>query len=89
MVCELCGRSDSYINFHHLIPKTLHNNKFFLKKYDKTFMRTHGIWICKHECHKMIHEFIDEKTLGLNFNTKELLMSHELVKNYINWRIKH
>ena len=87
--CELCGREDSYLNFHHLIPKTLHNNKYFLKNYSKNYMRTHGLWICKRECHKMIHTFIEEKELGLNFNTKEKLLENKKVKNYINWRIKH
>ena len=29
--CELCGSIDDYLNFHHLIPRTLHSNKFFEK----------------------------------------------------------
>ena len=87
--CELCGRNDAYQNFHHLIPKTLHSNKYFAKRYDKSFMKTHGIWICKHECHKMIHGFIEEKELGLNYNTKEKLLQHDKVKKYIEWRKKH
>lgn len=83
--CELCERSDQYLNFHHLIPRTLHSNKWFEKRYDKKFMREHGIWICKADCHKMIHEFIEEKEMGLNFNTKEKLLEHSKVKRYINW----
>jgi hypothetical protein len=51
-------------------------------------MRTHGIWICKSDCHKQIHKLISEKEMGLNYNTKELLLSHEEVKKYIEWRKK-
>ena len=37
--CEMCGSTDDYLNFHHLIPRTLHSNKFFEKNYEKS-----GIW---------------------------------------------
>lgn len=83
--CELCERSDQYLNFHHLIPRTLHSNKWFEKRYDKDFMRSHGIWICKIDCHKQIHEFITEKEMGLNYNTKEKLLEHPKVKRYVDW----
>lgn len=89
LVCEICGRDDSYLNFHHLIPKTLHKNKLFVKMFSKEYMKTHGLWCCKRECHKMIHQLIEEKDLGLNYNTKEKLMEHEKFKNYIEWRKKH
>jgi hypothetical protein len=85
--CELCG-SDDYLNFHHLIPRTLHSTKKFRKLFDKMFMRTHGIWICKDACHRQIHRFISEKEMGLIYNTKELLLTHEEVKKYIDWRKK-
>ena len=86
--CELCGSENDYLNFHHLIPRTLHNNKFFEKRYDKEYMRHHGIWICKHTCHKQIHEFITEKEMGLTYNTLEKLMEHPEVKKYVEWRGK-
>jgi len=86
--CELCGSENDYLNFHHLIPRTLHNNKFFEKRYDKEYMRHHGIWICKHTCHKQIHEFITEKEMGLTYNTFEKLMEHPEVKKYVEWRGK-
>jgi hypothetical protein len=51
-------------------------------------MRHHGIWICKHACHKQIHEFITEKEMGLTYNTFEKLMEHPEVKKYVEWRGK-
>jgi hypothetical protein len=83
--CELCGRIDQYLNFHHLIPKTLHSNKKFKKEYDREFMKHHGIWICKKDCHKQIHEFISEKEMGLVYNTLDKLMEHPQVSKYLKW----
>ena len=86
--CELCGSDHDELNFHHLIPRTLHSNKVFKKKYDKKFMNEHGIWICEHHCHKQIHRFLKEKEMGLKYNTIELLLSHPEIKKFIDWRKK-
>jgi 5-methylcytosine-specific restriction endonuclease McrA len=86
--CELCGSTTDYLNFHHLIPRTLHSVKWFEKNYDKGYMKHHGIWICKSHCHKQIHEFIDEKEMGKTYNTLEALMTHPEVKKYVEWRSK-
>jgi hypothetical protein len=86
--CELCGSSDDYLNFHHLIPRTLHTTKKFKKLFDKTYMKTHGIWICKAHCHRQIHRFITEKDMGMYYNTLELLLTHPEVKKYVEWRSK-
>lgn len=81
--CEFCDR-ERYLTFHHLIPKTLHTNKWFTKNFDKNDMRTRGLMLCK-DCHSNVHRFIDEKDLGKYFNTKELLLSNDLVKNFVEW----
>lgn len=86
--CELCGSKHDYLNFHHLIPRTLHGNKVLKKRYTKEYMKHHGIWICKFYCHKQIHEFITEKDMGMEFNTLELLLQHPEVKKYVEWRSK-
>ena len=86
--CELCGCTYSYLNFHHLIPRTLHTNKWFKKMYTREYMGHHGIWICKADCHKQIHRFITEKDMGYSYYTKELLLTHPEVYKYISWRSK-
>lgn len=86
--CELCGSEHDILNFHHLIPVTLHTNKWYLKNYTKDFLKTHGIWICENHCHKQIHHFISEKDMGKEYNTVEKLLSHDKVNSYINWRKK-
>ena len=86
--CELCGCNYSELNFHHLIPRTLHSSKKFRKLYKKEYMKTNGVWICKSDCHRQIHRFISEKDMGLHYYTLELLKNHEEVKKYLEWRIK-
>jgi 5-methylcytosine-specific restriction endonuclease McrA len=86
--CELCGSKNDYLNFHHLIPRTLHSNKFFKKNYDKEYLKNHGIWICKFICHGQIHKFITEKEMGLTYNTLEKLLEHPDVKKFVEWRKK-
>ena len=84
MTCELCG-AEAY-NFHHFIPKTLHSNKWFKKRYTKKQMSESGIDICK-ECHTMIHNMIpSEKDLGRNYNTLEKLKGHPKMAKYLEWR---
>jgi len=80
--CELCERSQD-LTFHHLIPKTLHKNKWFKKNFTRQEMGK-GIDICN-DCHKAIHKFIGEKDLGRNYFTKELLMEHEKVRSFVRW----
>lgn len=83
MKCELCER-DNDLTFHHLIPVTLHKNKWFKKNFTREQMRE-GINICKDDCHKQIHKLISEKDMGKYYNTKEKLLNHLQVKKYIKW----
>ena len=80
--CELCGTESAY-NFHHFIPKTLHSNKWFKKRYTREQM-SEGIDVCK-SCHKAIHE-PNEKKLGRQYNTKKKLLSHPQILTYIKWK---
>lgn len=86
--CEMCGSSGDTLSFHHLIPQTLHSKKWFEKRYDKMFMKKHGINICKNYCHRHIHHVISEKDMGTSYHTLELLMGHPEVKKYVEWRSK-
>lgn len=54
-ICEICGR-EMESTFHHYIPVTLHSNKKFKKLYEKEYLKTHGINLCK-TCHKMAEAF--------------------------------
>ena len=36
--CELCGREDTYLNFHHLIPKMVHNRRKYERDFEKDYL---------------------------------------------------
>lgn len=84
--CGFCNRLKE-LTFHHFIPKTLHTNKFFKKLYDKVYMKTHGIDLCK-DCHHTVHEFWTEKELGKTYNTKEKILNDSKFRKYLNFIMK-
>jgi len=81
--CEVCGREAS-LTFHHLIPKTLHGKKWYRKRYSLAELKSRGMHVCR-ECHRAIHKFWDEKTLGKEHNTPELILGTELIRNHIRY----
>jgi len=81
--CGLCERVKE-LTFHHYIPRTLHSNKLFRKKYDIEYMKKHGVDLCK-DCHHAVHDFFTEKELGKDYNDKDKLLSDERVKNFLSW----
>ncbi|MEM7104155.1 MAG: hypothetical protein AAF502_13540 [Bacteroidota bacterium] len=84
--CELCLRKVSSTTKHHLIPRTVHKNKWFKKNYSKEQFHT-TVDLCK-PCHSQIHRFIPEKEMAKNFNTLDLLRSHPKVSNFLEWMVK-
>ncbi len=84
MLCELCESENAH-NFHHFIPRTLHRNKWFKKRYTRKEMRA-GLNLCK-SCHDAIHDLIpDEKELGRHYNTLEKLLAHPQFAGYVKWK---
>jgi len=84
MLCELCD-CDKAHNFHHFIPRTVHTNKWFRKRFSREEMRQ-GIELCK-GCHGAIHDLIpDEKELGRHYNTRRRLLSHPRLRDYVRWK---
>ncbi|MEL6133427.1 MAG: hypothetical protein AAFR59_08705 [Bacteroidota bacterium] len=81
--CVLCGREVDQTTRHHLIPRTVHRNKWFKKRYSKAEM-DHTIDLCK-PCHRQVHLLIDHKTLGREFNTLEKLKAHEDIQTFVKW----
>ena len=84
--CALCG-SNKLLTFHHLIPRTLHRNKWFRKNFELTDMRERGITLCR-KCHSFIHKQFSEKELGREFNSLEKLAGDERVQKFVSWARK-
>jgi len=80
----LCGHDPAY-NFHHFIPRTLHSNKWFKRRYRREQMQ-HGLNVCR-GCHHAIHDLIpSEKDLGRHYSTRELLLAHPELAKYVRWK---
>ncbi len=80
--CRLCERARP-LTFHHLIPRSLHSNKWFKKRFERTEMER-GIDICR-DCHSAIHRFACEKELGREWNTVERLLEHQEIGKFVAW----
>ena len=83
--CSLCGRVTKLgTNEHHLIPRTLHSNKWFKKRFSREDLRR-TIDVCR-DCHGAIHRLVpDEKELGRFYNTLESLRTHETIAKFVAW----
>lgn len=88
--CELCQLQydDKDTNFHHLIPKSLHKNKYIVKHFKNIDLNKYGLTLCK-GCHNKIHSCIAEKDLALRFNSLSLLKQHNDIKTWLIWKYKH
>jgi hypothetical protein len=80
--CELCDRQRR-LTYHHLIPRTVHGNKWFKKRFGRAEM-ARGINICW-ACHSYLHKHFSEKELARNLNTKEALLENEIVRRRVEW----
>ena len=82
-ICQLCERQRS-LSFHHLIPRTVHSNKWFKKNFDREQMTRSGVMVCR-DCHRLIHRTFSAKELGREYNTLQLLRAHITITAYISW----
>jgi len=79
--CALCCRSERVLTAHHLIPRTLHRNRWFKKNFSREQMNE-TVDLCR-DCHSAIHRFVDEKTLGREVNTLEALRDHPEIAKFV------
>ena len=85
-MCELCKR-DVETTFHHLIPVTLHKRNWFKKRFDRKYMKSHGLRLCT-ICHYAVHHLYSEVVLGKEYNTLAKLLASEKVQRHIKWARK-
>ena len=83
--CELCRR-ERPLTFHHLIPRTLHSNKWFKKRFQREDLRM-GVHLCA-DCHSAVHRFLRAKELGRTYNTREKLLAQPEVAKFVSWIAK-
>lgn len=83
MLCELCQCDEAY-NFHHFIPRAVHGNKWFKKRFTREQMQS-GMHVCK-QCHRALHDLVGEKELGRHYHTREKLLNCPAVARYVAWK---
>ncbi len=81
--CKLCKREDLSTTRHHLIPRTVHKNKWFKKNFE-THQMHETVDLCR-DCHREIHRQIPEKEMGRHYNSIDKLLTHEKVLNFVRW----
>lgn len=84
-ICELCGRTMKRdTTRHHLIPKTVHSNAWFKKRFSRQQMHTTADF-CR-DCHNAVHRAVpSEKELGRRWNTLDLLREHPEIARFVGW----
>lgn len=82
--CELCGRDINALTKHHLIPRMRHRSKRSRKRFSREEMRARILWVCR-PCHKQIHAVLSEKELGDRYNTKQALLAHPDIRQFVDW----
>lgn len=80
--CTTCCR-ESRLTKHHLIPKKAHS--LSKKRADLTDEELSKVILVCRTCHDAIHKFYDERTLALELNTLEKLLSDEKLKRHFKW----
>lgn len=81
--CALCHRPLP-LSFHHLIPRRVHDRRWFRDHFTLAEMRLRGAWLCR-ACHDFIHAHFDEATLGRRLNTVALLAAEPLIAHHLEW----
>ena len=82
-ICELCERAVEQTTRHHLIPRTVHSNKWFKKRFSREEME-HTADLCR-DCHRQVHRFFDPKKLGRELNTLDKLRANDRMQGFIKW----
>ena len=84
MLCELC-QTDTATSVHHLIPRTLHSNKWFKRRFSREELQR-GVSLCG-DCHRAVHRIVPrEKDLGRRYNSLEALHEHEKISGHVMWK---
>lgn len=81
-LCPLCER-ETFLTFHHLIPKKMHRRTFFKKHYSKSELAA-GINICR-QCHIGLHKRFSEMELAKRLNNLSAIQNQPALMDYFKW----
>lgn len=81
--CEICGRDQLPLTYHHLIPKDSHA-KVLKRGWHPEEDLNNVAWICR-ACHNLVHSIASNDELAREWYTVELLMGREDVQRFAKW----
>jgi 5-methylcytosine-specific restriction endonuclease McrA len=82
--CAICGRLDTALTRHHLLPQSRHNKPRFARNHSKEEGRNRIALLCK-ACHSFVHSLLSEKELEQSYNSIEALLAHPEIVKFANW----
>jgi hypothetical protein len=85
--CELCGKENSILAFHHLVPKKLHKKTAITTLFLDVDLNSYGVMVCA-PCHKMIHKKINHFDLATKYYSLEKLKNHFQLSRFIAFQQK-
>ncbi len=81
--CALCGRP-TRLTRHHLIPRRLHRQARFRRRFGGEALRTRVLMLCS-PCHRHVHAVLPERTLGEHYHSREALLTHPEIARFVSW----
>lgn len=82
--CELCGRPESHLTRHHLIPRKTHRNPRIRRRYPREELHRRIAMLCR-PCHKTLHATLTERELAEQYHAVEALREHPELAKFIAW----
>lgn len=81
--CEICGRAQLPLTYHHLIPRAVHD-KAVKRGWHAEWEVNKVAWLCR-ACHSFVHRVATNEELARELFSVELLMEREDVQKWAGW----
>lgn len=81
--CEICGREQLPLTYHHLIPRQMHA-KAVKRGWHEEWELAKVAWLCR-ACHSYVHKIASNEELAKDLFSVELLMEREDVLKWAAW----
>ena len=81
--CEICGREQLHLTYHHLIPRQIHG-KAVKRGWHKDWELNKVAWLCR-ACHSYVHKIATNEELARELYDVELLLAREDVQRWAAW----
>ena len=82
--CEMCGRAESHLTRHHLIPRKTHRRPRIRRRFDREELHRRIAMLCR-ACHKTVHATLSERELAESYHTIQALREHPELAKFIAW----